>query len=63
MSKMIVITLLAILFSLVLIQIAYCVPVLDAIQQFEQPDGTACEARRWGMKPGLARRHQMAIPL
>lgn len=48
MSKIVTIAILAVLISLVLIQIAYCVPALDAIQQLEQPDGTAFAARLWG---------------
>jgi M6 family metalloprotease-like protein len=52
MSKMITITLLAVLISLVMIQIAYCVPALDSIQQLEQPDGTAFAARLWGDETG-----------
>lgn len=52
MSKIATIAILAVLISLVLIQIAYCVPALDVIQQLEQPDGTAFEARLWGDETG-----------
>lgn len=43
---------LAFLISLVLIQIAYCVPALDTVQQLQQPDGTTFTARLWGDETG-----------
>lgn len=52
MSKMIIISLLAFLLSLVLIQIAYCVPALDSVRQLQQPDGTTFAARLWGDETG-----------
>ncbi len=52
MSKIAIIALIAFLISLVLIQIAYCVPALDTVRQIEQPDGTAFAARLWGDETG-----------
>ncbi len=52
MSKTAIIALLAFLISLVLIQIAYCVPASDSVQQLKQPDGTTFAARLWGDETG-----------
>ena len=52
MSKILIIALIAFLSSLVLFQIAYCMPALDAIHQLEQPDGTTFSAKLWGDETG-----------
>jgi M6 family metalloprotease-like protein len=42
----------ALLLSQGYIQIAYCVPALDFVQQLKQPDGTMFAARLWGDETG-----------
>jgi M6 family metalloprotease-like protein len=52
MSKLITIVTSAVLISQVFIQMAYCVPALDTVQQLEQPDGTTFTAKLWGDETG-----------